>query len=163
VLAGDVAQALGQLAEGGNLDPLGGGGAAVELAARRARGPGARPRRSCWTSPRCCSASVRAVAVVGAHDLDAELAGDLDPAGAVVTSSAAIAALAFLTRPGPEHAAARRRWRGLGARGRWRWQAAPRSAGGRILGDLTEFHVEVGPGERVQCRGWAGLRPDRLR
>jgi len=45
VLAGDVAQALGQLAEGGsNLDPLGGAGAAVALAGRRARGPGARPR-----------------------------------------------------------------------------------------------------------------------
>jgi len=36
VLAGDVAQELGQLAEGGNLDPLGSAGAAVELVERRA-------------------------------------------------------------------------------------------------------------------------------
>lgn len=44
VLAGDVAQELGRLAEGGsNLDQLAGAGAAVELA-RPPRGPGARPR-----------------------------------------------------------------------------------------------------------------------
>jgi hypothetical protein len=51
VLAGDVAQELGQLAEGGNLDPLGGGGAAVELADAMLAVLALDPRRSCWTSP----------------------------------------------------------------------------------------------------------------
>ena len=55
---GDVAQELGQLAEGGNLDPLGGAGDQLGPELRLgARGPGARPRRSCWTSPSRCSAS----------------------------------------------------------------------------------------------------------
>jgi len=39
------------------LDPLAGAGAGRGACGRRVRGPGARPRRSCWTSPRRCSAS----------------------------------------------------------------------------------------------------------
>ena len=81
MLAGDVAQALGQLSKGGgNLDPLGGAGEAVALAGAVLAVLALDPRRSCWTSPRRCSASA-AVAVVGAHDLDAELelTGELDP------------------------------------------------------------------------------------
>jgi hypothetical protein len=44
---------------------------------------------------RCLGRALRAVAVVGAHDLDAELelAGDLDPAGAVGSLVAVATAL----------------------------------------------------------------------
>jgi len=81
VLARDVAQELGQLAEGGsNLDQLAGAGAAVGLAeavlAVPALDRGARAGRR----PRAARRAVQAVAVVGAHDLELELAGDLDPA-----------------------------------------------------------------------------------
>jgi hypothetical protein len=51
--SGEALQALGRLGEGGGgtLAQLSRGGAAVARAGRRARGPGSRPGRSCWTPP----------------------------------------------------------------------------------------------------------------